>query len=1036
MLTQRTPEAAFVLTSSIMLVLLAGSGCGPTASADYGEPSESSGYYADAGGGNNGGQDPYGGADAGVGGRSADAAGNPDEESDDETETWKRSEIVPHASKISVGENRDLQFRGMQAHVQIDGFRARVLIDYYFYNPDQRRYEGTFKVRLPDGGSPYFLAFGASKFKLEPDEDPNYEKGEDVRKRGFSSDEIMQNRKEGWIDAKEARIVPKKKAARAYKQEVSKRVDPALAEWAGPGMFNARLFPIQPGKLHRVVFGYDVNLNRIDDALEYHFPVPKDVPSSVIDIEVTNMKGAKVEFKPKTVAVPGKDKKWAHYEYDAPKENKRATIRIENPGTLALTGSKPKTGDYFATRFEPAIKKTKAKNPTERAVFVVDTSMSANPDRFNIWRKLMKATLENNRGQLKEFAVMFFNVETFWWKEKFVQNTEQNTKALMSYIDELALEGASDIGAALDTAGAPSWYSQGKGYDLFLLSDGNATWGNDDKFALSLKLKESSGSTLFAYRTGISGDNTSMLRHLARQSGGAVFSVVGEKEIKAASTAHTYRPWTIDGVDVKGAKDLILAGRPKTVFPGQRLTLVGRGKIDGETEVSVDLKRGLQTKTVRESIDQAIPSPFASRTYGQIAVGQLEDFLGSTRRFAQAYARHFRVARKSSSLLMLESEEDYREYNIEPKADAKLVNDKLVSDLVRKALEEMIATLGNAKASFLDWIEELKDVPGVKLSPSKAFRSYLSNLPRTSFEVDPEPLDCKSHAWKRVDDKLEKQLEKQKPTYDTVMADARERKKNLSSDDALKALSSLVEAHPGRTVVARDVGFTAMGWGHYGQAYDLFRKVAHARPFEPQTYHQAALTLDEAGNSDLALAYFELALSGNWDARFGNFRKIVRLDYLRFLRSTPMSEFTAEGRTLAKKRTSQLGSSIGIDKADLVVTITWNTDATDVDLHIVEPSGEEVYYEHPESQSTGGKLTDDVTEGYGPEMYVLENAPSGKFEIFARYYEDNRNRAGTRTKAYATVYRDWGTKSERVLRKTVTLEAKKQDSEIATLEMK
>jgi uncharacterized protein YfaP (DUF2135 family) len=116
-----------------------------------------------------------------------------------------------------------------------------------------------------------------------------------------------------------------------------------------------------------------------------------------------------------------------------------------------------------------------------------------------------------------------------------------------------------------------------------------------------------------------------------------------------------------------------------------------------------------------------------------------------------------------------------------------------------------------------------------------------------------------------------------------------------------------------------------------------------------------------------------------------------------------------------------------------VVTITWNTDNTDVDLHVIEPSGEECFYRHRDTRS-GGSLTQDVTQGYGPEMYVLRDAPRGNYDIRAHYYASDRNRASARTKVHATVFEDWGTKSEKVTEKVVTLEIGKESHAIATLE--
>jgi len=89
-----------------------------------------------------------------------DGKGKPD----DGKKTWKRSKKVANTSKLSVGDDQDLPIRGMSVTTRVDGWRARVLIDFYFLNDTDRTLEGTFKLRLPDGATPYFLAFGQSNF--------------------------------------------------------------------------------------------------------------------------------------------------------------------------------------------------------------------------------------------------------------------------------------------------------------------------------------------------------------------------------------------------------------------------------------------------------------------------------------------------------------------------------------------------------------------------------------------------------------------------------------------------------------------------------------------------------------------------------------------------------------------------------------------------------------------------------------------------------------------------------------------------------
>ena len=78
--------------------------------------------------------------------------------------TWKRSKIQPNTTKLSVGDTESLPLKGTQIKVQIDGFRARVLMDLYYYNDNQQQLEGTFKLKLPNEASPYFFAFGETMY--------------------------------------------------------------------------------------------------------------------------------------------------------------------------------------------------------------------------------------------------------------------------------------------------------------------------------------------------------------------------------------------------------------------------------------------------------------------------------------------------------------------------------------------------------------------------------------------------------------------------------------------------------------------------------------------------------------------------------------------------------------------------------------------------------------------------------------------------------------------------------------------------------
>ncbi|MCK5666985.1 MAG: hypothetical protein KAI17_26040, partial [Thiotrichaceae bacterium] len=70
---------------------------------------------------------------------------------------------------------------------------------------------------------------------------------------------------------------------------------------------------------------------------------------------------------------------------------------------------------------------------------------------------------------------------------------------------------------------------------------------------------------------------------------------------------------------------------------------------------------------------------------------------------------------------------------------------------------------------------------------------------------------------------------------------------------------------------------------------------------------------------------------------------------------------------------------------DVRISMSWDTDLTDVDLHVFEPTDEHAYYAHNRTE-IGGLVSRDFTQGYGPEEYVLKKALAGIYNIKAHYY--------------------------------------------------
>ena len=761
--------------------------------------------------------------------------------------TSQPSTLAPHTSRLEVGADAFLPLEATHCAVRIDGFRARVVVDLFYRNDGDKRLAGKLQLRLPDGAVPDYTAFGAARATAMPE----------------APGTTLTSMRSERAGLKEARMVPRTKAARAYEETVRRRIDPALVEWSGGGIFDVRVFPLEPRRLHRISIAYSVDLEPVGDELEYRLELPREAGDLVVDVRT-----------------------WLgeHLRLHNP-ERRSLSMRVPGPAAIRMNGKDPELGDFCACRFKPAVPESAAASCPD-AIFLIDTSGSSQPDR---WFKLAERILERNRPTLRTFRVAFFDVTTRWWRTEAADNTSANVAALMRVARALTTVGATDLGEALRTVAEVPGHA-----DLFLLSDGHATWGDRTPRHVA------TGQTLFAY----GGGDLRTLARLARESGGAVFPLGDD-----AATAHAKRPWRIVGFDSPG-EDVVLRGCPTRVYPGQVLVAAGRGRLARESKLTLRLRQGERTIAIQVPASDPIDSPLTPGIYGAIAVRQLEE-RGAPE--ARAYSLHFRVVGPTCSLLMLDSEEDYERFDIRPEQNAEYIRTNPVSGVT--------AALPNDRDRLLVFLREFAKSPTAE------------RLVRE--------------------------------------ADARELIVDGGGTAALRRLSMRVEAQPGDAEVARAVGLQALADGHAAAAYHLLRHAAELRPQVAQHFLAMALCLERLDKPTLTRIWYEAALST------GAHRGIVRAHYDAFLRRAT---------------------------ADIVITILWSTDGTDIDLRVRDAAGEECGYDHTRT-GMGGSITSDVTNGLGPEMFVLPRAKPGEYEAWIVNYAPDSIRAGTRTTVYASVLR-------------------------------
>jgi tetratricopeptide (TPR) repeat protein len=950
--------------------------------------------------------------------------------------TWKRSGGTENAVRLSIGdgENDYIPLIGTHMDVTVDGFRARVVINYYFYST-QSRAEGTFKIRMPVGASPSYFAFGSTVYldNEKRNKTTSFKDYYDSDSVYLTNSRIIETKTKHWKQPKEAKVVPVSEAAYAYTETVRGRIDPMLAEWAGADVFNCRVFPIEQNQVHRVVIAYDVNLTNIGVDKVFNLSIPKTNSTTIVDMDIAKIDGVETIISQKSGV--NNDGKRVKLHLENP-DKEEISIRYQNPDNILLLDNQEK---YFAYSLTINLPEIKSEKFSGNAVFMLDISASSNPDKFNVWLKLLKAILENNEKDIKQFNVLFFNIETFWFKNNYVENNEKNREAFFSYCDKLSLEGATDIGAAISEVCKPEWENIIENKNIFLLSDGSISWGEENLYSISKFLNDN--SRIYVYNTGISGTDMNMLEHLARESGGILFSVTGEDEIKQASTAFKFDAWKISSLKLAGCQDLLIEGRPKFLYAGQKIIVTGRGIPKNNSKLELNLKNGSSSQSLSYQLDKNIVSELTKRIYGQIAVNQLESFDFFTEKNSIAYAKYYKVPGKTCSMLMLETQADYDRYKIDLSEDSSIVNELYVNSIIDKTLNEIGKSEGMEKEKFFYQLSQLEKAPNAKFTLSDSLKSLINKIPSEKFRIITSRLDCKRHLKSELPVNVLAELDKEEIKYYVIEYESDSLEEKYGVHDALKMLSTIVERNPGNGNLIRDVAFSAMRLGLSEHAYYLFKRVMEKVPNEPHAYHALAQILSDMGNFDLALLYYEIAYTTNWDGRFGDMKTIVGLDYLRFLRAVKNSNHKISSSKFAEMRLNELenlfkqkGNRFNIKNINMMLSITWNTNNSDVDLHVKEPSGEECFYSYQNTKS-GGCLTYDVTQGYGPEMYINPANLKGTYNASVHYFSDVANRASTRSQVYVVIYENWGKKNEKVTRKVVSLKDRNQTQEITKIQV-
>ena len=211
------------------------------------------------------------------------------------------------------------------------------------------------------------------------------------------------------------------------------------------------------------------------------------------------------------------------------------------------------------------------------------------------------------------------------------------------------------------------------------------------------------------------------------------------------------------------------------------------------------------------------------------------------------------------------------------------------------------------------------------------------------------------------------------------------RKEGKNSRLALRVLSNLAEIDVESAPLLRVLAYRLEQWDRFELAVPLFDDAMKLRGEEPQSYRDLALALARQPQADYARAATLLwrVVSSEWDARFPEVQLIALHELNDVLARAPASErarltvqFVEQGGD------ERLFAAVPVD---LRVVLTWDADNTDIDLWVIDPSGEVAIYSQPRTK-TGGRMSRDFTGGYGPEVFTIRRPLPGTYVVKANFY--------------------------------------------------
>ena len=498
-----------------------------------------------------------------------------------------------------------IELRRLEVRALVSGLYAETNQTMEFYNPNGRPLEGSLVFPMPDGAV-------VSGYAL------------DVEGR--------------MVDGV---VVPKKEARRILEAEVRKGVDPGLVEQVQGNVYRTRIYPIPARGSRTIRITYVSDLNVEGSSAGYHLPlahagdVEVDLRVEVVQSPVAPVISGGVG----NLSLKRWQERWVA-EAKLPRGVVGEDLQVRLPGLPERFTSVEKMdeGAFFcASALLPEVPSGQAYSPSR-----VGVAWDASGSRDDVERDL--ALL---RGLLERWERVTVDLLVFRDVPQPPVTFEVEggrSEGLFAHLEKLPFDGGTDL-TGLDLSTPPNEDCEG----WLLFSDGLGT--------IRRGLPKLGGLRVDTINSHAQSDSA-LLEHIARQTGGAFINLLRTKAPAAVEQIAKHRP-ALRLASARACDDV------HTRVSQGRLMVVGRLlEPIGAIEL-VDATGRTHSLSV-EAGDHSPQSNILARAWAGMEVRVLElDAQGNKDRMIEL-GRRYGLVTPGSSLLVLETLEQYIEYDIEP----------------------------------------------------------------------------------------------------------------------------------------------------------------------------------------------------------------------------------------------------------------------------------------------------------------------------------------------------------------------------------